>query len=107
MVLPEGLLQSALHTPTYLCEVNADGTPSRWAGFDNLDVLINNYDVKYWVSLRYDWHYLYADVEILRDLKFRTSWSIDYNHYNESEYWNNQTQLGAAPANGLATSIQT
>lgn len=100
-----GLLQSALHTPTYLPEVNADGTPARWAGFDNLDVLLNNYDVNT-ISLRYIGN-LYADVEIIPDLKFRTSWSLDYNHYNESEYWNNQTQLGAAPTNGLATSIQT
>ncbi|MFL5743090.1 MAG: SusC/RagA family TonB-linked outer membrane protein [Niastella sp.] len=100
-----GLLQSALHTPTYLPETNADGTPARWAGFDNLDVLINNYDVNT-ISLRYIGN-LYADAEILPDLKFRTSWSLDYNHYNESEYWNNLTQLGAAPANGLATSIQT
>jgi TonB-linked SusC/RagA family outer membrane protein len=100
-----GLLQSALHTPTYLPETNADGSPARWAGFDNLDVLINNYDVNT-ISLRYIGN-LYADAEILPDLKFRTSWSIDYNHYNESEYWNNLTQLGAAPTNGLATSIQT
>ncbi|WP_205511244.1 SusC/RagA family TonB-linked outer membrane protein [Longitalea arenae] len=100
-----GLLQSALHTATYLPELNADGTPARWAGFDNLDVLINNYDVNT-ISLRYIGN-LYADAEILPDLKFRTSWSLDYNHYNESEYWNNLTQLGAAPTNGLATSIQT
>jgi len=100
-----GLLQSALHTPTYLPETNADGTPARWAGFDNLDVLINNYDVNT-ISLRYIGN-LYADAELLPDLKFRTSWSLDYNHYNESEYWNNLTQLGAAPTNGLATSIQT
>ena len=92
-----GLLQSALHTPTYLPETNADGTPARWAGFDNLDVLINNYDVNT-ISLRYIGN-LYADAEILPDLKFRTSWSLDYNHYNESEYWNNLTQLGAAPTN--------
>jgi TonB-linked SusC/RagA family outer membrane protein len=100
-----GLLQSALHTPTYLPEVNADGSPARWAGFDNLDVLINNYNV-HTISLRYIGN-LYADAEILPDLRFRTSWSLDYNHYDEAEYWNNLTQLGASPTNGLATSIQT
>ena len=100
-----GLLQSALHSPTYLPETNADGSAARWAVFDNLDVLINNYDVNT-ISLRYIGN-VYADAEIIPDLKFRTSFSIDYNHYNESEYWNNQTQLGAAPTNGLATSIQT
>lgn len=100
-----GMLQSALHTPTYLPEVNADGTPARWAGFDNLQVLIDNYNV-HTTSLRYTGN-LYADAEIVKNLKFRTSWSLDYNNYNESEYWNDQTQLGAAPANGLATSAIT
>lgn len=100
-----GLLQSALHTPTYLPETNADGTPARWAGFDNLQVLLDNYDVNT-VSLRYIGN-LYAEAEILPDLKFRTSWSVDYNNYDESEYWNDKTQLGAAPTYGLATSSIT
>ena len=100
-----GLLQSALHTPTYLPEVNADGTPARWAGFDNLQVLLKNYDV-HTVSLRYIGN-LYLDADILPGLKFRSTFSVDYNHYDESEYWNNLTQLGAAPTNGLATSSLT
>jgi TonB-dependent starch-binding outer membrane protein SusC len=100
-----GMLQSALHTPTYLPEVNADGTPARWAGFDNLKVLIDNYNVQT-TSLRYIGN-LYIDAELIRNLKFRSSWSLDYNNYDESEYWNDQTQLGAAPANGLATSALT
>lgn len=100
-----GLLQSALHTPTYLPEVNADGTPARYAGFDNLQVLLNNYNV-HTASLRYIGN-LYADIEILKGLKFRTSWSLDYNNYNEAEYWNDKTQLGASPTNGLATSAIT
>jgi TonB-linked SusC/RagA family outer membrane protein len=100
-----GLLQAALHTPTYLPETNADGTPARWAGFDNVQVLIDNYDV-HTTSLRYIGN-LYADATILPDLKFRSTISIDYNNYNESEYWNNKTQLGAAPTNGLATSAIT
>ncbi len=100
-----GLLQSSLHTPTYLPELNPDGTPARYAGFDNLQVLIDNYDV-HSTSLRYIGN-IYAEAEILPDLKFRTSWSLDYNNYDESEYWNNLTQLGAAPTNGLATSALT
>lgn len=100
-----GLLQSALHTPTYLPETNADGTPARWAGFDNLQVLLDNYDV-HTVSLRYIGN-LYVDATLLPSLKFRSSWSVDYNHYDESEYWNNLTQLGASPTNGLATSALT
>lgn len=100
-----GMLQSALHTPTYLPEVNPDGTPARWAGFDNLQVLIDNYNVNT-TSLRYIGN-LYVDAELLPGLKFRSSWSLDYNNYDESEYWNDQTQLGAAPTNGLATSAIT
>src|SRR5882762_5114990 len=100
-----GLLQSALHTPTYLPETNADGTPARWAGFDNLQVLLKNYDV-HTISLRYIGN-LYLDAQITRDLKFHSTFSLDYNNYNESEYWNNLTQLGAAPTNGLATSSLT
>ncbi|QJB32223.1 TonB-dependent receptor [Chitinophaga oryzae] len=100
-----GLLQAALHTPTYLPEFNADGTPARWAGFDNVQVLINNYDVNT-TSLRYIGN-IYLDAAILPDLKFRSTFSLDYNNYNESEYWNNFTQLGAAPTNGLATSAIT
>lgn len=100
-----GLLQVALHTPTYLPETNPDGTPARWAGFDNLQVLIHNYDVQT-VSLRYIGN-AYAEAEILPDLKFRTSWSLDYNNYNESEYWNSLTLIGAPPTNGLATSAIT
>ncbi|UOE46825.1 TonB-dependent receptor [Mucilaginibacter sp. SMC90] len=100
-----GLFQSALHTPTYLPETNADGTPATYAGFDNLQVLLNNYDVNT-ISLRYIGN-VYADIEILKGLKFRSSWSVDYNNYNESEYWNDKTQLGASPTNGLATSAIT
>lgn len=100
-----GLFQSALHTPTYLPEFNADGTPARWAGFDNLQVLLNNYNVNT-ISLRYIGN-VYADIQFFKGLKFRSSWSLDYNNYNESEYWNDKTQLGAAPTNGLATSSIT
>jgi TonB-linked SusC/RagA family outer membrane protein len=100
-----GLFQSALHTPTYLPEFNADGTPARYAGFDNLQVLLDNYNV-HTTSLRYIGN-LYADIEIIKGLKFRSSWSIDYNNYNESEYWNDKTQLGASPTNGLGTSAVT
>jgi TonB-dependent starch-binding outer membrane protein SusC len=100
-----GLLQAALHTPTYLPETNADGTPARWAGFDNLEVLIHNYDVQT-VSLRYIGN-AYIEAELIPHLKFRTSWSLDYNNYNESEYWNSLTLLGAPPTNGLATSTIT
>jgi TonB-linked SusC/RagA family outer membrane protein len=100
-----GLLQSALHTPTYLPPFSPTGEPLNYAGFDNLSILIQYYDV-HTISLRYIGN-VYADAQIAKGLKFRTSWSMDYNNYNESEYWNNLTQDGAPPTNGLGTSALT
>lgn len=95
-----GLLQAALHTPTYLSPYNDEGVLVGRAGFDNLSLLIKHYDVKS-VSLRYIGN-MYADAELAPGLVFRTSWGIDYNNYDESEYWNNF--LIAGSPNGLATS---
>ena len=100
-----GLLQSALHTPTYLPPFSPSGQPLNYAGFDNLSILIKYYDVNT-ISLRYIGN-LYAEAQIRKGLKFRTSWSLDFNNYNESQYWNNLTQDGAPPTNGLATSSLT
>ncbi len=98
-----GLLQAALHTPTYLSPYNEQGQPVGRAGFDNLTLLINNYDVNS-TSLRYIGN-IFADVELLPSLKFRSSWGVDYNNYDESEYWNTFLLLGAS--GGLATSSIT
>ncbi|MBB3839869.1 TonB-linked SusC/RagA family outer membrane protein [Runella defluvii] len=95
-----GLLQAALHTPTYLSPVNEQGVLVGRAGFDNLTLLLDNYNVNS-ASLRYIGN-LYADVQLLPNLKFRSSWGVDYNNYNESEYWNNLLISGSP--NGLATS---
>jgi len=100
-----GLLQSAINTATYLPPFSPTGEPLDYAGFDNLTILIRYYDV-HTISLRYIGN-LYADAQIVKGLKFRTSWSLDYNSYNESQYWNNLTQDGAPPTNGLATSALT
>src|SRR5690606_34316172 len=40
-----GMFQTGLLVATYLPKVNADGTPAKWGPWDNLDVLLNNYDV--------------------------------------------------------------
>ena len=96
-----GILQAALHTPTYLPKFNTDGTYAKWAGFDNLDVLINNTDM-HSTSTRYIGN-IYGEYDVLGSLKFRSSWSIDYNDYNEYEYWNTLTNRGSA-SKGLATS---
>src|SRR5690606_36461976 len=97
-----GMLQTALLVATYLPKNNPDGTPAKWGPWDNLDVLLNNYDVTT-ANLRYIGN-VHADVEILPELRFRSSFGIDYNNYEESEYWNSLTLIGAPPTNGLATS---
>jgi TonB-linked SusC/RagA family outer membrane protein len=95
-----GLLQAALHTPTNASPYNEKGELVGRAGFDNVTLLIDNYDVRS-VSLRYIGN-LYAEAELLPDLKFRTSFGLDYNNYNESEYWN--TRLIEGSQGGLGTS---
>ncbi len=100
-----GMFQTGLLVATYLPKVNADGTPAKWGPWDNLDVLLNNYDVTT-ANIRYIGN-AFLDFEILPALKFRSSFGIDYNDYNEAEYWNSLTLIGAPPTNGRATSIRT
>ncbi len=95
-----GLLQAALHTPTNASPTNENGELVGRAGFDNVSLLIDNYDVSS-VSLRYIGN-LYGEAELAEGLKFRTSFGIDYNNYDESEYWN--TFLIEGSQGGLATS---
>ncbi len=98
-----GILQAALHTPTYLSPYNDQGIPVGRAGFDNLDLLLQYYDVNA-ISLHYIGN-LFLEAEILPGLKFRSSWGVDYDNYNESEYWNSYLISGSP--NGLATSSIT
>lgn len=100
-----GMFQTALLVATYLPKFNDDGTPAKWGPWDNLDVLLNNYDVKT-KNIRYIGN-VYLDADISPELKFRSSFGIDYNDYNESEYWNSLTLIGASPTNGLATAAVT
>ncbi|GGF22845.1 SusC/RagA family TonB-linked outer membrane protein [Hymenobacter cavernae] len=99
-----GLLQAALHTPTLLSPYDTNGQLVGRASFDNVQLLIDNYDVNS-TSLRYIGN-LYGDVQLLPNLKFRTSFGVDYNNYDESEYWNTFLIAGAG-VGGLATSSVT
>ncbi len=95
-----GLLQAALHTPTYLSPFNDQGVPVGRAGFDNLTLLLDNYDVNT-ASLRYIGN-LYLSAQLLPGLTFKSSFGADYNNYTESEYWNSLLISGSP--NRLATS---
>jgi TonB-linked outer membrane protein, SusC/RagA family len=93
-----GMLQAALHTPTYLPKFNADGSYAKWAGFDNLDVLIKYTNMNS-NSYRYIGNFK-AQVDVLPNLHFTSSWGIDLNDYDEFQYWNSFTSLGAPTTAG-------
>ncbi|MBE9600835.1 TonB-dependent receptor [Pedobacter sp. MC2016-24] len=95
------LWNSAVSTATYSPKYADDGTSS---GADNVYILIDNYNVNA-VSLRYLGN-IYAEAKIIDGLKFKTSFSLDYDHFDESAYWNTQTSIGKA-VGGNATSAIT
>ncbi|MFB2118172.1 SusC/RagA family TonB-linked outer membrane protein [Parapedobacter sp. 2B3] len=97
-----GMLQAAINSPTITPIFYPDGTPGFSAGFDNPQLLIDNYDIGS-KSLRYLGN-VFAELKFLEKLTFKSSFGVDYNNYNEHEYWNSKLLLGRAPTNGLATS---
>src|SRR6218665_957087 len=101
---PQGVINSAIFPRSYLPVYNADGTYARYGSFDNHIALIKNLnnDAVGWRTIAN----VYAEYSILRELKFRSSWSLD----NLSEYENNYTNtlLAAGIANnGSASSYET
>ncbi|HEY8400226.1 MAG TPA: TonB-dependent receptor [Cytophagaceae bacterium] len=99
------LLQASLNIPTYLPIFLEDGTPAKWVNFDNIVVLTEKVNIKSTSN-----HYIgnfYVDANVLKNLKFRSSWSVDFNMLDEEEYWDTKTLLGAPPTNGRATSSKT
>lgn len=85
---------AATNSPKYA----EDGTST---GSDNIYVLMDNYDVNT-ISLRYIGS-VYVEAKLAKGLKFKTSVSVDYDHYDESAYWNTLTSIGKA-VGGNATS---
>jgi len=95
------LWNSAISTATYTPKYAEDGTST---GADNVYVLMDNYNVNA-VSLRYVGN-VYAEAKIAEGLKFKTNFSVDYDQYDESAYWNTLTSIGKA-VGGNATSAIT
>ena len=92
------LLQASLNIPTYLPIFDDKGTPLKWVNFDNIATLTDR--VNLWST---SLHYIgstYVDVDILKNLKFRSTVSVDYNNYDENEYWQKNTILGNAGGRG-------
>jgi TonB-linked SusC/RagA family outer membrane protein len=88
------LYQASVDIPTYLPIFDQAGKPLRWVNFDNIHSLTTESDATALSN-----HYigiLYAEADILRNLKFRTSFSLDYNIYEENEYWNTNLLRGIA-----------
>ncbi len=88
------LYQSSIDIPTLLPIYDEDGKPLRWSNFDNIQQLIDNYDASALSN-----HYvgiLYGELAIAPSLTFRSSISLDYNLYEEREYWNTNILRGLA-----------
>jgi len=92
-----GHLLAALHHPTYLPLLNADGTPARGSIYENIDNLTNT-DITNisTTSIRYIGNQS-VEVDIIPGLKFKYSVGLDYNTYDEREFFNDQTIIGGAP----------
>lgn len=96
---------NAMNLARYLPFKNPDGTPATYTNYDDQQVLLNNLDQN-----TDSWRYignLFFEVNIIPGLKFKSSWSLDYNHYDEFIYWNSKLVNGAAPTNGKATAANT
>ncbi|RZM19438.1 MAG: SusC/RagA family TonB-linked outer membrane protein, partial [Pedobacter sp.] len=92
-----GHLLAALHHPTYLPLVNTDGTPARGSIYENIDNLTNT-DITNisTTSIRYVGNQ-FVEINILPGLKLKSSVGLDYNIYDEREFFNDQTIIGGAP----------
>src|SRR5690606_16138337 len=89
------LYNSAIATAVYTPIYTDEGIPS---GTNNTIDLINNYDINT-VSLRYVGS-AFAEADLAKGLKLRSSLSLDYNIYDETEYWNTNTVLGSGDPPG-------
>ncbi|HTR30220.1 MAG TPA: SusC/RagA family TonB-linked outer membrane protein [Puia sp.] len=88
-----GIFQSALQTPSYLPTTLPSGAPARWANFDNTEVLVSN--PAQWTNSLRDIGNLYLDAQITPQIKFHSTVGIDYDNYNEIEYYNTNTLIGS------------
>lgn len=88
------LYQSSIDIATLLPIYDEEGRPLRWSNFDNIQQLIDNYD-----ATAISNHYvgtLYGEINFSPSLNFRSSVSLDYNIYEEKEYWNTNILRGLA-----------
>ncbi len=99
------LLQASLNIPTYLPIFDEEGNPLKWVNFDNIHVLTST--VNLWSD---SYHYIgnvYFDYDITSKIKFRSTFGADYNIYEENEYWDSRTILGASAGRGSKSVTQS
>lgn len=97
------LLQASLNIPTYLPLFDDVGTPLKWVNFDNIYTLTSTQNL--WSD---SYHYIgngFLDVSLSSKLKFRSTLGLDFNQYNEHEWWDSTTILGVN--GGLASESNT
>jgi len=97
------LLQASLNIPTYLPIFDEKGTPLKWVNFDNIQTLTSNQNL--WSdSYRYIGNG-YLDINFSKKIKFKSTLGLDFNQYNEHEWWDSSTILGVN--GGLASESNT
>lgn len=99
-----GITNTGLHTPTLTPIINADGSYNRAERFNNPYVLFENSN-----SYSYTKRFIgnaFAKWDILKNLSFKSSFSLDDNSYNEVVYYNSNLNEGRS-ANGSATNALT
>ncbi|TZF82319.1 TonB-dependent receptor [Pedobacter sp. BS3] len=99
------LLQASLNIPTYLPIFDAAGTPLKWVNFDNIWVLTSTQNL--WSN---SYHYVgnvSLDYKITPKLNFRSTFGVDYDNYEENEYWDTRTILGNNGGRGTQSITQS
>lgn len=100
------LLESSLNIPTWLPIFSSTGVPLKWVNFDNITYLTDHVNVKS-VSLHYIGNAA-VNVNFAPNLKFRSSWGVDFDNFDLKQYWGSNTNIGAAPnINGYAQESST
>ncbi|MBD1429530.1 SusC/RagA family TonB-linked outer membrane protein [Sphingobacterium litopenaei] len=98
--VPNGTVNGALYTPSYYPIFTSDGNYNRPVFFENPLATINESNFKAEGSRVIS--NVYGSYSILKNLIFKTSWSIDFNENYENNYYNSKMFLGQP--NGEATS---
>ena len=104
---PAGLFQAALHTPVFYPLYNTDGSYYKVGVFDNVYAILNNSD-NHAYALR-SLNSVFASVNLLPGLTFKSTFSSDYSNYHEKAYYNTNLVYGqpAGEANDVTTTRET